>query len=156
MLCYYLLSQYQLICYENVLFLWRYSFKGKEFNVHLFMLLIIIISQCWTSMIFAKIWFYQTSFRALASHSDKGLTLKTSAFQCRSKGNIGGGARERRRCEPLGGCEKFWNLEAWKCYFQRSPRAIRDLRISRIIYFVHSLSKPIHIQSMALATSITK
>ena len=31
---------------------------------------------------------------------------------------------------------KFCNLEAWKCYFQRSPRAICDLRISRIIYFV--------------------
>ena len=25
-------------------------------------------------------------------------------IQCRSKGNISGGARERRRREPLGGC----------------------------------------------------
>ena len=40
--------------------------------------------------------------------------------QCRSKGNISGGAHERRRREPLGGSggmlpKKFWNLEAWKC-----------------------------------------
>ena len=27
--------------------------------------------------------------------------------QCRSKGNISGGARDRRRREPLGGSENF-------------------------------------------------
>ena len=48
------------------------------------------------------------------------------------------------------------NLEAWKCYFQRSPRAVSDLRILRIIYFVHCLSKPLHIESVTLATSVTK
>ena len=70
--------------------------------------------------------------------------------QCRSKGNISGGTRKCWTREPLGGScspRKIWNLEAWKCYFQRSPRAICDLRISRIIYFVHCLSKPMRIES---------
>ena len=65
--------------------------------------------------------------------------------QCRSKGNISGGARERWRHEPLGGCggmlpQKILK-EAWKCYFQRSPRAICDLRISRIISLLRTLSQ---------------
>ena len=30
--------------------------------------------------------------------------IKSVFKQCRTKGNIGGGARERRRREPLGGC----------------------------------------------------
>jgi len=82
-------------------------------------------------------------------------------WQCRSKGDISGGAHERRRRETLGGLgarspRKFWNLEAWKYYFQRSPRAICDLRIPRIIYFFHCLGKPMHIESITLATSITR
>ena len=76
--------------------------------------------------------------------------------QCRSKGNISRGHNERQRRELLGKSFKIWNLEAWKCYFQRSPSAICDLRISRIIYLVHCLSKPMHIESITLATSITK
>ena len=90
-----------------------------------------------------------------------GVLTNILSIQCRSKGNISGGARERRRREALGGCgvcspRKFLNLEAWKCYFQRFPRAICDLRISQIIYFVHCLSKPMHLESKTLATAITK
>ena len=72
------------------------------------------------------------------------LTSTTSLHnQCRSKGNISGGARKCWRREPLGGSggvshkgylgacspRKIWNLETWKCYFQRSARAICDLQI---------------------------
>ena len=84
-----------------------------------------------------------------------------SVIQCCSKGNISRGSCECQRREPLGGLgacspRKFWNLEAWKCYFQCSPRAICDLCISWIIYLVRCLSKPMHIESITLETSITK
>ena len=67
----------------------------------------------------------------------------------------GGGALDRQRREPLGGVgvccpRKFWNLQAWKCYFQCSPGAICHLRISQIIYFVHCLRKSMHIESLTL------
>ena len=63
---------------------------------------------------------------------------KSSRIQCRSKGNISGGARERRRREPLGGSGGMLPLKILKSrglemLFQRSPRAICDLRISRIV-----------------------
>ena len=75
------------------------------------------------------------------------------SLQCRSKGNISGGARERWRREPLGGCggmlpQKILKSKGLEMQFQRSPRAICDLRTSRIIYFVHCLSKPMHIESI--------
>ena len=79
-------------------------------------------------------------------------------MQCRSKGNISGGKRERRRREPLGGSGGMPPQKILKSrgLEMRSPRAICDLRISRIIYFVYCLSKPMHIESITLATSITK
>jgi len=77
--------------------------------------------------------------------------------QCRSKGKISRGhARRAARGVLEASPQKCRNLEAWKCYSQRSPRAICDLRISRINYFLHCLSKPMHIEeSRTLATSIT-
>ena len=80
--------------------------------------------------------------------------------QCRSKGNISGGARKCWRREPLGGSrgmlpQKNLKSRDLERYFQRSPRAICDLRISRIIYFVHGLSKSMRIESITLATSST-
>ena len=80
----------------------------------------------------------------------KGLELH---YQCRSKNKISGGGGEYA---SAGGTSRWGglgaNLKAWKCYFQRSPRAICDLRISQIIYFVHCLSKPMHIESITLET----
>ena len=82
--------------------------------------------------------------------------------QCCSKGNISGGARERRRHEALGGCRGMLPQKILKSRglemlnFQRFPRAICDLRISQIIYFVHCLSKPMHLESKTLVTLITK
>ena len=78
------------------------------------------------------------------------------------KGNISGGARERRRHEALGGCGGMLPQKILKSRglemlnFQRFPRAICDLRISQIIYFVHCLSKPMHLESKTLVTLITK
>ena len=74
-------------------------------------------------------------------------------MQCRSKGNISvGGARDRRRREPLGGSGGMLTQKILKSkrYFQCSPRAICHLRISQIIYFVHCLSKSMHIESITL------
>ena len=98
--------------------------------------------------------------REMVWYSDR--RSKSAQFQCRSKGNISREERKRRRCEPLGGSgcippsRKFWNLKAWRCYFQRSPRAICDICTSQIIYFIYCVSKSMHIESITLETSITK
>ena len=68
----------------------------------------------------------------------------------------GGGAREL-----LGGSggmlpQKILKSRCLEMLLLRSPGAICDLRISRIIYFIQCLSKPMHIESITLATSITK
>ena len=86
---------------------------------------------------------------------------KCYILQCRSKGNISGGACERRRRKPLGGSggmlpQKILKSRGLECYFQRSPRAICDLHILQIIFFVCCLSKPMHIESITLETPITK
>ena len=52
--------------------------------------------------------------------------------------------------------QKILKSRGLEMLFQRFPRAICDLRISRIIYFVHCLSKPMHLESKTLATSIKK
>ena len=75
--------------------------------------------------------------------------LKLSVTQCRSKGNISGGARKCWRREPLGGSGGMLPQKNLKS---------RDLEMlfPAFCYFVHCLSKPMRIDSITLATSITK
>ena len=56
--------------------------------------------------------------------------------------NISGGTRALEARAARGACSprKFWNQEAWKCYFQRSPRAICDLRIYRDLFTSYTVS----------------
>ena len=61
--------------------------------------------------------------------------LLMPSLQCHSMGNISGEARERWRRELLGGSggmlsQKILKSRGLECYFQHSPRAICDLRIS--------------------------
>ena len=63
--------------------------------------------------------------------------------------------------EPLGGSggmlpQKILKARGLEMLFPAFSKAICDLCISRIIYFAHCLSKPMYIESITLATSITK
>ena len=73
--------------------------------------------------------------------------------QGRSNGNIS--SRRRRRREPLGGSESMLPQKILKSKGLEMLFPC-DLRISRIIYFVRCLGKPMHIESITLETSITK
>ena len=78
--------------------------------------------------------------------------------QCRSKGNISGGTRKRRRREPLGGfgaCSPE-NFEIW-----RLGNAIFSVLQELFVIYAYrelftSYSKPMHIESITFAMSITK
>ena len=87
-----------------------------------------------------------------------------NGVQCCSKGNISGGARKCWRREPLGGSGgmlpqknlKSRDLEMLFPAFSKSYR-ICDLCISQIFTsYTVLISKPMRIESITLATSISK
>ena len=80
-------------------------------------------------------------------------------YQCRSKGNISEVVREEARARRgVWGMlpQKILKSKGLEMLFPAFSKGICDLRISQIIYFVHCLRKPMHIESMTLETSITK
>ena len=56
------------------------------------------------------------------------------SWQCRSKGNISGGARERRRREPLGGC---WGMLPQKILKSRGLEMLFPAFSKSYLWFTH-------------------
>ena len=81
-------------------------------------------------------------------------------MQCRSKGDVSGGAHKRWRREPLGGSGGMLPPKILKSS-RRLGNAISSVLQDLFVIYAYrelftSYSKPMHIESITLAMSITK